>query len=63
MTRKRFVKRLMAEGCSRNCANILAYLPRNDRMDIFLIARKVAAGDMLLRLGYLPAGRDEVAHE
>lgn len=63
MTRKRFVKLLMAEGCSRNRANILAYLCRNDRMDTFLIARMVAAGDMLLRLGYLPAGRDEVAHE
>lgn len=63
MTRKRFVKLLMAEGCSRNRANTLAYLPRNDRMDTFLSARKLAAGNMLLRLGYRPAKEDEVAHE
>lgn len=63
MTRKRFVKLLMAEGCSRNRANMLAYLPRNDRMDRFLVVRKFAAGIMLLRLGYRPAAQDEVAHE
>lgn len=51
MTRKRFVKLMMAEGWSRNAANKLAYLPRNDRMDGFLAVRKVAIAETLLRLG------------
>lgn len=63
MTRKRFVKLLMGKGCSKNRANILAYLPRNDRMDIFLAVRKLAARSLLLRLGYRPAAQSEVAHE
>lgn len=63
MTRKRFVKLLMAKGYSRNRANILAYLPRHDRMDRFLTARKLAAGSMLLRMGWPPVAQSEVAHE
>lgn len=51
MTRKRFVKKVMALGWSRNAANRLAYLPRNDRMDGFLAVRKVSVAETLLRLG------------
>lgn len=51
MTRKRFVKLMMAEGWSRNAANKLAYLPRNDRMDGFLAVRKAVIVEVLLRLG------------
>lgn len=51
MTRKRFVKLMMAEGWSRNAANKLAYLPRNDRMDGFLAVRKAVIAEVLLRLG------------
>lgn len=51
MTRKRFVKKVMALGWGRNAANRLAYLPRNDRMDGFLAVRKVSVAEALLRLG------------
>ena len=63
MTRKRFVRLLMAEGCSRNRANVLAYLPRNGRMDRFLIVRKLAAAKLLLQLVCRPAAQSEAAHE
>lgn len=51
MTRKRFVKKMMALGWSRNTANKLAYLLRNDRMDGFLAVRKASVAEALLRLG------------
>ena len=51
MTRKRFVKLMMAEGWSRNVANKLAYLSGNDRMDGFLAVRKAVIAEVLLRLG------------
>lgn len=51
MTRKRFVKKMMALGWSRNTANKLAYLCRNDRMDGFLAVRKAVMVEVLLRLG------------
>ena len=51
MTRKRFVKKMMALGWSRNAANKLAYLCRNDRMDGFWAVRKAVMAEVLLRLG------------
>lgn len=59
MTRKRFVKLMMAEGWSRNVANKLAYLPRNDRMDGFLAVRKAVIAEVLLRLGIVRQRRGE----
>lgn len=63
MTRKRFVKLMMAKGWSRNAANKLAYLRRNDRMDGFLAVRKAVMIEVLLRLGFRQAAQSEVAHE
>lgn len=51
MTRKRFVKKMMALGWNRNAANKLVYLCRNDRMDGFLAVRKAVMAEVLLRLG------------
>lgn len=59
MTRKRFVKKMMALGWSRNAANKLAYLCRNDRMDGFLAVRKVSVAEALLRLGIVRQRRGE----
>lgn len=59
MTRKRFVKKMMALGWSRNAANKLAYLCRNDRMDGFLAVRKVVMAEVLLRLGIVRQRRGE----
>lgn len=60
MTRKRFVKKMMALGWSRNAANKLAYLCRNDRMDGFLAVGKAAVmAEILLRLGIVRRRRDE----
>lgn len=59
MTRKRFVKKMMALGWSRNAANKLAYLCRNDRMDGFLAVRKAVMAEILLRLGIVRRRRGE----
>lgn len=42
---------MMALGWSRNTANKLAYLLRNDRMDGFLAVRKAIMAEVLLWLG------------
>nr|DAE33654.1 MAG TPA: hypothetical protein [Caudoviricetes sp.] len=59
MTRKHFVKKMMALGWSRNTANKLDYLRRNDRMDGFLAVRKAVMAEVLLRLGIVRRRRDE----
>lgn len=50
---------MMALGWSRNTANKLAYLRRNDRMDVFLAVRKAVMAEVLLRLGIVRRRRDE----
>lgn len=54
---------MMALGWSRNAANKLAYLCRNDRMDGFLAVRKAVMAEVLLRIGFRAAAQSEVAHE
>lgn len=48
---KTLCEKMMALGWSRNAANNLAYLCRNDRMDGFLAVRKAVMAEVLLRLG------------